>query len=183
MGQQESTDHGAVSTMPQGPVLTEIIRLARIIDATAPSGYDVHVLRIMRDTVAPELTTAVWREWVPGSRLAERHDREEQDRIRRERIYAQTRELAALLRAVGVEQDWRRCEPLRALFNRHGYFIEGYADANAGYMAVWADRGEDISPAVEALRAMAGPVQPTLPGTEPVSEAADEADEGEDPGG
>ena len=183
MGQEESTDHGAVSTMPQGLVLAEVVRLARIIDVTAPSGYDAHVLRIMRDTVAPGLTTAVWREWVPGSRLAQRHDEQQQREIRRERIEARTRELDSLLRAAGTVRDWERCEPLQALFSRHGYYIEEYADANAGYMAHWEVASNvDLGPAEAALRAMAGPVQPTLPGTEPVTEAADEAGEDEDPG-
>jgi hypothetical protein len=178
MDQVQEKDHGSV-TMPEGPVLAEIIRIARIVDHQSPEGYAAHILRIMRDSVAPGLTTAIWSEWVPGSRIARRAQEEEDQRVREARVAERTTEITALLQAAGTVGDWQRCEPLRALFSRHGYYIESNAAANAGYMARWEVTGrEDIGPVVDALRVMTGPVQPTLPGTE--SKPVEETDEDED---
>ena len=185
MGQEQSTDHGSVATMPEGPVLTEIVRLARIVDLNAPTGYSAHVLRIMRDSVAPWLTTAIFREWVPNSRIAAQAEEQEEQERRNRRITERTAEITAILTAAGTDREWYRCEPLQALFNRHGYRIEYRAETNAGYMARWEVLSrESIEPALDGLRAMVtGTAQPTLPGTESKPEPVEETDEGEDEDG
>jgi hypothetical protein len=168
--------------LPTGAVLTEVIRLAQAVDRHAPDGYSAHVLRIVRDSVAPGLTTAVWREWVPNGRIAARAEREEREAEQRRRAVARQAEILSLLEAAGTVSSWRQVGALRALFDANGYYIESYADSNAQYIAHWeVYRGQDIEPALAGLRAMAaGQAQPTLPGTDSKPAPAPVVDESED---
>lgn len=170
-----------VQALPTGPVLAEVIRLAQAVDRHTPDGYAAYVLRIMRDSVAPGLTTAVWRQWVPNGRIARRAEEQELREALEARINQRRPVVEAVLRAAGGQREWEQSAALRDLFNGRGYYIESYADSNAQYMARWEAAGVDIEPALESLRAMAaGTAQPTLPGVESKPEAVDEAGEDED---
>lgn len=166
MGEQ----HGSTTTadMPVGPVLDEIKRIVRIVDREAPGGgYAVAALRAVRDSVAPGLTTAVWREWAGGSRLArEIEEQERREQLGRQREQRE-REIRSILDAAGVQRRDTRFPALRRLFDAHGYNIEGGpGGSDHEYMASWErSGGHQVQELVAAaLAELQGGVQPTLPG-------------------
>lgn len=179
MSDHQHNDHGSVATLPTGPVLDEVIRIVRVVDQYAPSGYRVAALRVVRDSVAPGLTSNVWREWAgPDSRVAQEYAREEiaQNRNQREREIADilvsrfgfvaghhysTRITRERFPAITVPDG------LTAVFDRYGWYVEAGATGTAHLLMEAAVRGTDISAVLAALEMVPEPVmapdEPTCP--------------------